>query len=413
MGATCDVCNAPTSWETGASYSADEFRSLVADGFAPDEAVPLLAVSFGIPRDVAIRQWTEDLVAHSTTGWLLCPSCAARAARVRSGTASRPSAGTAIASVEPQVVGLTAVPLAPPPATPAPAASIVPPPVRVRRDHRMRNALLVAGAAMLVAGGVMLASSGRFGSGATDVPASTVGLGPTASASAAVSPAPSLRQPLRAVTVADWDDAPVTTVCLTGSQAYPQEPDLRLPVNTWARSLLTPLGITITGKDGPCDATLRVVVRIVAIPAKYGEAGVTMYSAGDRDVTVSLAAADRKPIVFEDSVRGTPPELASSSTPRTPHDYLVNQSQVVAYDLLDAAVEIWGPAVAVEALCLPQQEEPYISFAFDAEQRLLDISGLRDELSGAGPVPRDYPSWRRWFETGDVVAGDGGSAGCD
>ena len=80
MNAACDVCNRPTSWELGTSYTADEFRALVARGFEPDEALMPRAAALGVPRDVAVRQWKDDLVAHGTTGWLLCPSCADRAA---------------------------------------------------------------------------------------------------------------------------------------------------------------------------------------------------------------------------------------------------------------------------------------------------------------------------------------------
>ena len=81
MNGNCDVCNRPTSWELGTGYTADEFRTLVARGFEPDEALVRQAALRGVSRDFAIRQWKDDLVAHSTTGWLLCPSCAARASR--------------------------------------------------------------------------------------------------------------------------------------------------------------------------------------------------------------------------------------------------------------------------------------------------------------------------------------------
>ena len=81
MSAACDVCNRPTSWGEGTGYTADEFRGLVARGFEPDEALLRQAAARGIPAAVATRQWKDDLVARSTSGWLLCPSCASRAAR--------------------------------------------------------------------------------------------------------------------------------------------------------------------------------------------------------------------------------------------------------------------------------------------------------------------------------------------
>lgn len=81
MNAACDVCSRPTSWEEGTSCTADEFRGLVARGFEPDEVIVRQAALHGLTRDFAVRQWTDDLVARTTTGWLLCSTCAARAAR--------------------------------------------------------------------------------------------------------------------------------------------------------------------------------------------------------------------------------------------------------------------------------------------------------------------------------------------
>ena len=82
MSATCDVCERPTSWEQGTGYAAEEFRDLVARGFDPDEGWVLRhAAALRISPTVATRQWKDDLVPRSTSGWLLCPACAARAAR--------------------------------------------------------------------------------------------------------------------------------------------------------------------------------------------------------------------------------------------------------------------------------------------------------------------------------------------
>jgi len=222
---------------------------------------------------------------------------------------------------------------------------------------------------------------------------------------------------LKVGAVAKWGDTPVTTVCLTGSQVYPQDPEFRFPVNSWLKTLLTPVGITITGKEGPCDATMKVSVRIVAKAAKYegpNDTVLTLYPVGDRQVTVSLTASDRKPIVFKDAFSASePPLLASSSTSATPREYITGASSVVFDDLLKAATDIWGPAVAVEALCLPEDEEPY-DLSSTADDLLLDASGLRDARNAKGTTPSDYTSWRRWLETGEVVAGDdkSPSTGC-
>ena len=69
----CDVCSGTTTWEEGTAYTADEFRTIVRLGFEP----PLSIVRLGT---AAVQGWKTGLVASSTTGWLLCPSCARRAA---------------------------------------------------------------------------------------------------------------------------------------------------------------------------------------------------------------------------------------------------------------------------------------------------------------------------------------------
>jgi uncharacterized RDD family membrane protein YckC len=94
----CDLCNAMTSWGEGTAYTADEFRTLVAKGFGPDASVIRMmgekwldAEDDGQTRQWAyshpswlraqvLEAWKQRLVTHSTSGWLLCPSCAGRAA---------------------------------------------------------------------------------------------------------------------------------------------------------------------------------------------------------------------------------------------------------------------------------------------------------------------------------------------
>ncbi|MCU0483392.1 MAG: hypothetical protein MUC54_03845 [Chloroflexi bacterium] len=91
MSAICDVCNQPTSELVGTAYSASEFRDLVARGFEPGPEMFLHATAFGIDRQTALAGWKHDLVARSTTGWLLCPACAARAGRLTPRGAAAPS----------------------------------------------------------------------------------------------------------------------------------------------------------------------------------------------------------------------------------------------------------------------------------------------------------------------------------
>jgi hypothetical protein len=81
--ALCDVCNAATSFGEGTAIAPEEFRELVGRGFEMDEGAVRRAAAFGISREEAIEGWKRDLVAQSPTGWLLCPTCSARAAQYR------------------------------------------------------------------------------------------------------------------------------------------------------------------------------------------------------------------------------------------------------------------------------------------------------------------------------------------
>ena len=75
----CDVCSATTSWQEGTAYTAAEFKKLVSKGFEPGESSIAMGTMFGSSRKEVIAAWREGIVAQSTTDWLLCPACAARA----------------------------------------------------------------------------------------------------------------------------------------------------------------------------------------------------------------------------------------------------------------------------------------------------------------------------------------------
>lgn len=75
----CDVCNATIEAGEATAYSAEQFRGLVANGFEPGEETFQLAATFGISRQESLRNWKNELVAQSESGWLLCPKCNARA----------------------------------------------------------------------------------------------------------------------------------------------------------------------------------------------------------------------------------------------------------------------------------------------------------------------------------------------
>jgi formylglycine-generating enzyme required for sulfatase activity len=83
--AICDVCNQTMSLESGTGYTAEEFRTLVSRGFRPEGGthVALMAVAkgFGYSEQMLTELWKLQ-VRDSATGWLLCPSCAAKASKI-------------------------------------------------------------------------------------------------------------------------------------------------------------------------------------------------------------------------------------------------------------------------------------------------------------------------------------------
>ena len=124
--AVCDVCGASTSWEAGTAYTADEFRRIVRMGFEPDFKVQMLGPA-------AVSSWKNGLVANSTTGWLLCPTCAARARRYLPKTAGSGPAGHVLHEemTRDQLLGIStsqAKPVEAAPAEPVEAQPAVPPP---------------------------------------------------------------------------------------------------------------------------------------------------------------------------------------------------------------------------------------------------------------------------------------------
>lgn len=94
--ATCDLCNATTSWQEGKVYNASQFRGLVGRGLEPDESTLGVMMAFGASRGEAVRQWKTGLVAQSSTDWLLCSTCAARASKfeTKSSTPAPPMAAS-------------------------------------------------------------------------------------------------------------------------------------------------------------------------------------------------------------------------------------------------------------------------------------------------------------------------------
>ena len=75
----CDVCNAPVTPPAGTVFTPDAFRQIVLRGFGPSPEAIRHAVAKGATEEQYVHGWRTDLVETSTTPWLLCPSCAARA----------------------------------------------------------------------------------------------------------------------------------------------------------------------------------------------------------------------------------------------------------------------------------------------------------------------------------------------
>ena len=78
---TCDVCGVMASYKEGTVYTADEFREIVSKGFGSHENFKILMNLYGVTKQQAFAQWKDDLVRKSVTDWMLCPSCAEKAAR--------------------------------------------------------------------------------------------------------------------------------------------------------------------------------------------------------------------------------------------------------------------------------------------------------------------------------------------
>jgi hypothetical protein len=209
---------------------------------------------------------------------------------------------------------------------------------------------------------------------------------------------------LRARPVAQWGDVPISTVCVRVDQTYPQAPDLRFPIETWVGQLLGPVGISVVAPDAACDATFSVTVSIEVLSAEYGHGSTTYFTGHHRYVDIALEAPDREAITTSFPHEVEPGDWATNLDETTPEGALEEQAQYVAKNVLDFSMQIWGPTVAVEALCLPFTDYPAPNFRFIADQLLIDAAGIRDTYTTA-PSPNDYESWRHWVETGERVDG--------
>lgn len=75
----CDICNQTITFSEGKSFTANEFRNIVAHGFEPSENVITMGTMFGLSRETVIEDWKKNMVEQSPTGWLLCRDCSKKA----------------------------------------------------------------------------------------------------------------------------------------------------------------------------------------------------------------------------------------------------------------------------------------------------------------------------------------------
>jgi WD40 repeat protein len=81
--AKCDVCGTETSRVKSPTYTPDEMRRVVANGFVPDEVtLQQWQAEQNLAREALLANW-QQRVARSSTEWLLCANCAGRAAEYR------------------------------------------------------------------------------------------------------------------------------------------------------------------------------------------------------------------------------------------------------------------------------------------------------------------------------------------
>jgi hypothetical protein len=85
--ALCDCCNNETSFTAGTYYTASEFVTLLREGLEPGQGMITLAMVSGIPKGTLMAALPNEISSNFSTGWLLCPSCAARACKILAKTA--------------------------------------------------------------------------------------------------------------------------------------------------------------------------------------------------------------------------------------------------------------------------------------------------------------------------------------
>jgi hypothetical protein len=192
--------------------------------------------------------------------------------------------------------------------------------------------------------------------------------------------------PLTAGPVQAWGGWPVLDVCVSSEQSYPQVPDYRFDIEGLLRELLAPTGITVVAAGEPCSATLSIVMSLEGRPAEYKDLG-TVYSGMLRRFDMALEAPEATPLTYHHETDQQPGELASSLDPTDPRSFLEHYEDVWGTISLEALVQFWGPAVAIELL----NDDVHMVQAFS---QLCETAGY--PLGECEPT--DYNEWRAWYE---------------
>jgi hypothetical protein len=82
QAALCDCCNNATSFKAGTYYTGSEFVTLLRKGLEPGQGMINVAMASGISKETLLAALPNEISSNFSTGWLLCPSCAAKARNI-------------------------------------------------------------------------------------------------------------------------------------------------------------------------------------------------------------------------------------------------------------------------------------------------------------------------------------------
>lgn len=105
--ANCDICNAALDVNEATAFSIEDLQEVISKGFGPPDRILQRAMAAGWTREQVIARWQQELDARPQPYWMLCPSCAARAAvylpAAAVSAAAEAAAPAAVAEAVPEV----------------------------------------------------------------------------------------------------------------------------------------------------------------------------------------------------------------------------------------------------------------------------------------------------------------------